>query len=541
MIISNLDERVDNTLLKEDNVNCWHAIPYETDEFSGVMLGQGLGESPLELIIDLDIEGVYDIYLGMFSHRYHGSLRCRLSREKYFKRLAMPAFEQRFSEPVLTEVFFKNAEISNQKLIVQSAFGTDEWRTYPTALTHIRLVRVKHNTKRIPDKFHKMALTNDGFGIFQECPHSRPEDLLESFENISDDSCMKILLWGTGNAFMSNYPSKVGQSLLPEKFKKQTMWKTFDRIMFSNLALWQKNNWDSMSLVRDYAKERSWEFYPYFRMEAFRGEYPSNWICSDFFAENPEYHCRDREGNQIGRISYAFKNVQDKVLKYFEELISYNPDGLCLCFVRGVPLVAYEQIMLDGFKSEYGLDARELDELDERWLDYQCSIIDSFMRRVKNLFKTGMRIAVIIPGNEIDNRRWGLNPAKWLSEGIVDDLYPVGQAFNQEDVHYDCPENLDFDYFNNLPSRKNIRLIPMLYPWQMFSSDYEKWCSIIQDYLEKGADAHAVWDGMEASRIDRVAYLGSSLEAEEKPAANYIKLKKLNGIRVDRYHYFEVT
>ncbi len=228
------------------------------------------------------------------------------------------------------------------------------------------------------------------------------------------------------------------------------------------------------------------------------------------------------------------------MLRLIKEISDYNPDGVCLCFIRGVPVVLYEPIMVEGFKKLYGVDPRTLDELDPRWLDYQGTVMTSFVKRVKTTLKPKQRLSVIVPATELDCKRWGLDVATWVEEGIIDDLLPTGQRFDANDIHRDDPDNLDFKYFARLPGRENIRLIPMLYPWQKFNSDFAGWEQLMRSFLDQGADAYGVWDAP-VSKVKDIGKTMHNYKRPKPPAARQIKLKSLDGMRIDRYHYFEVV
>jgi len=242
-------------------------------------------------------------------------------------------------------------------------------------------------------------------------------------------------------------------------------------------------------------------------------------------------------------LSYAYPEVQAHILSLISEIASYEPDGICLTFIRGVPLVLYEPIMVKGFRKKHGVDPRTLDELDARWLAYQAEVITPFMRNVKALLKPHQRLSAILPGNELDCKRWGLDVASWVKEGIVDDLFPVGQRFNEEDVHVDSPENLDFQYFDQLKGRAGKRLIPMLYPWNKFQEDYAGWRRLMFSFLDQGADGYAVWDG--TSHFSHIGDMGYEARRSEwvppKTEFGTVKLLTMNGYRFDRYHHFEVV
>jgi hypothetical protein len=334
-----------------------------------------------------------------------------------------------------------------------------------------------------------------------------------------------------------------------------------DDVYHANLRRWREKGWDPMLTIKNLCRVRGWEFHAYVRVEAFATHYPLNITCglrSDFFEGNPQFHCRDKEGSHVMRLSYANLEVQDHMLELFREIIEYEPDGLCLAFIRGVPLVLYETVMVDGFIAEYHVDPRTLDENDPRWLRYQADIINSFMVRVKAQLKPGQRLSAIIPGNLEDCARWGMDPSFWVQEGIVDDLLPTGQKFTPEDVHIDDPHNLDFDSFRELTGKDDYRVIPMLYPWSLFANDYHTWRKLIYDFLDAGADGYAVWDGNASEeRFSGIADIGleprKPLDAfkdgrhpkvdGKKDESVYVsrRLLTLNGYRFDRYHHFEIV
>ena len=98
---------------------------------------------------------------------------------------------------------------------------------------------------------------------------------------------------------------------------------------------------------------------------------------------------------------------------------------------------------------------------------------------------------------------------------------------------------LDFKYFARLPGRENIRLMPMLYPWQKYNSDFAGWEQLIRSFLDQGADAYGIWDGG-GFKVQNIGKTMDGYKRPKPPASREIKLKSLQGFRIDRYHYFEV-
>lgn len=528
VLISELDKAVDRELLQTDpsQTNLWKAVSYKSDEFAGVMLGEGGGPNQKPITIRLGAEGVYRVFLGLYGGYDARQMRVRLSKAAASDTMPIKVTGNRTL--VISEAFWKQVDLTGQDLILEGSGDSHS----PGALAYVRLQKV-HDRK----DFYPMVISEDGHGIFFGAEPSSPHDLEKPFEDIPEGTCMRMLLWGNGCADNCNYPTKVGQ-FYPNAGHEFAWQPDFAK----NMGIWKEKEWDSLRIMREYTRKRKWEFHVYIRMEAFKAPFPFDaQENSKFFNDHPEYHCLDREGQKVNRLSYAYPQVQQYMLSLIKEIAGYDPDGVCLCFIRGLPLVLYEPIMVEGFKQRCGVDPRELEELDPRWMDYQGGVITSFVKQVKQALQPNQRLSVIVPATELDCRRWGLDVAAWVKEGIVDDLFPTGQVFNEQDVHRDDPDNLDFDYFARLEGRANIRLIPLLYPWQKFSSDFDGWERLMHSFLDRGADAYAVWDGR--SSLPKTKDLGKTLEKYEcpaPPAFREIKLRSLQGFRIDRYHYFEV-
>ncbi len=534
ILINRLDKAVDAKLLQKNplEANLWKAIPYESEEFAGVMLGGGGGPKQQPIAVRLGAKGKYRIFLGLYGGYNAVQFKVKLSKDPSPTTLPIQATGNRTL--VISETYWKEADLDGQDLILE---GVGNPNHPPGALAYVRLEKIQDRKKVYP-----LMTTNDGHGIFGRTQTNSPQDLLKPFKAMPDGTCMRMLFWGNGCADNCNYPTKVGQ-FYPSA-GGQFIWQNN---IHKNMGIWKEKGWNSMEVVRDYARQRKWEFQVYIRMEAFKAPFPfDHQENSKFYNEHPQCRCLDSDGNVVGRLSYAYPEVQDYMLRLIKEISDYGPDGVCLCFIRGIPVVLYEPIMVEGFKKKYGVDPRTLDELDPRWMEYQGTVMTAFVKRVKQTLKPGQRLSVIVPANELDCKRWGLDVATWVKQGIIDDLLPTGQIFDEQDIHRDKPEHLDFKYFAQLPGREKIRLIPLLYPWTKFSRDYAGWERLMQSYLDQGADAYAVWDATETGggRFTKVKNIGKTMDKYKRPkppANRQIKLKSLQGMRIDRYHYFEVV
>lgn len=544
-LISHLDQHVlAGPVSTEGQPGHWHTVAYEAAGFVGVLLGCGEATCPGPVHLRLGVTGPHRIWLGLYAWR-HGTIRVRLDNDLCCDQIVAPDYGV-IETPVLHEVLWKTADLSGQDLWLEGVYGGQS-RAGALAFVRLEPVEALPDATPQPDVWRGMCITNDGCGVFRWGPHHRPEDLLETLESVPDSSCMRSLLWGNGNADSCNYPTKVGNPLFLQRWQDPHV-AVDGAFGLPNAKKWQAPGWDSLGLIRDYTRQRDWELHVYIRMEAFAGSYPhAELVWSQFFYDHPEWWCLDRDGHPVNRLSYAVPEVQDHMLDLIAEIGSYDPDGVSLCLVRGIPLVLYEPIMVAGFEQRHGVDPRTLDDLDPRWLDYQSEVFTAFVRRVRERLPRQQRLSVIVPGNEQDCRRWGLDVAGWVIEGLVDDLYPVGQQFNATHTHFDAPESLDLNYFQQLAGRDRIRVIPCFYTWSLYHKDPVSFRRFVRSLLDQGADQYCIWDGDAAYDDAKIGDIGyeswtgpdyTPLPARE---ARTIGLRSLNGFRIDEYGSCEVV
>ncbi len=510
----------------------WRCCPYRCREYSGVMVTCGMSTNPEPLVIRLGAKGLYRIHLGIFNvfEGFETWIRVRLSSDTCCRALKVPVREHG-SDVYVYEMPWRDADLTNQDLILEGEFGK------VGSLASVRLEPIASLPKAGKPKIaFPMAITEDGHQAFVKRPHRRPEDLLEALDEIPAESCMKILIWGTTGADLCNYPTREGTYDYGRSEDPLCSWY---QVRDENMRLWKKKGWNSMEVMRDYARKRGWEFHVSMRAQAFSAHYPfDEALISDFFNRHPEWRCVDEKGETIARMSYAYPQVQDHLLAIMQEMLAYEPDGLCIIFVRGIPLVLYEPVMREGFKRECGLDPLKLPENDARWTAYKCSVITAYMRRVKALLKRGQRLAVMVPASK-SRRMWGgLDIERWVREGIIDDLYPMALRYDELDCHRcGAARSLRMESFQRLRGRENIRVIPILN-----EGPDPKLRGLMRSHLMKGADGYALWDGAHP-RLEYFHNLGYPRlrhPAVRKPEYRRIQIERIGDMRIDRYHPWEV-
>lgn len=508
----------------------WRSHPYRCREYSGRLVGCGMNTNPDPLVIRLDADGPYRVHLCLFKmfEGFETALRVRLHDDPSCRKITVPEHVQS-SDVHIYEVRWRDADLTGRDLVVDSEFGTT------ASLAAIRLEPLDCLPAESPPKIaFPMAVTEDGHQAFRNRPHRRPEDLLEALDTIPADSCMRILIWGLVGADLCNFPTAIGtydyggsQDALSDSY----------RLRDENMRRWREQGWDSMQIVKTYARRRGWEFHVSMRAQAFAAAYPfDDLFRSEFFANHPEWRCRDEKGESVSRMSYAYPQVQEHLLALTKEMLAYEPDGFSILFVRGLPLVLYEQTMIEGFQKTQGLDPLALEENDERWLNYKASVITQYMRRVADLVGKKRRFSVMVPGNRQQCAWGGLDVAAWVKEGLVQDVYPMGLRYDSQDVHRCAAEALDLDYFLSLSGREHIRVIPVL------SETWEpSFGKLFSSHLQKGADGYGLWDGAYARRhhFGDLGYPDRPPCRDTKPEYRKIPIERLGELRIDRYHPWE--
>ena len=245
-------------------------------------------------------------------------------------------------------------------------------------------------------------------------------------------------------------------------------------------------------------------------------------------------------------LSVAYEGVREHLRCLYAELAGFGADGVCANFIRGCPAVLYEPPMVEGFRAECGEDPRHLPENDEQWRDYCARVVTSFMRELKEAVGPGCKLGAIVHGTRELNRRFALDVATWVAEGVVSDLFIMGHTYDEADCHGDGgPEDLDYEgFFQQLPGRENVRLWPMFYLWQRFDADREGFCAFLQKCLEAGADGYGFWDAASFSREKRgnVWDLGKASRPSYERRGGLLArhpIRCIDGHRHDRYTSIE--
>ena len=445
----------DSALREISRKKRWRAIEYESTEVSGVLVSAG-PDAP-DLTLDLGLEGWHAVYVGLWCRE---KVRLKLTDEPCFQRLKWVKRPGRGD--TLEDAFFQYANLSGQKLIV-AADGRGPFGG-PPATSSLAYVRCEPLTdekvaeilreREWNDDYRKLIATNDG----NCCTYIRTETHVREYIEGYRHSDVGTLYWGI-HGELAGYPSQLGHDMRLFQSKGFTP---------AEIDLF-RNGFNPYKIALDYAHSIGLQFFVYQRMGAFGSIPPfkSGEIFYDeeletrTFKTHPEWRCIDKEGRTMLCLSYAYPGFRKVAISILCEAAEFGVDGVNLQFKRGAPFVMYEPLLVNGFKNETGLDARELDEWDEQWLRYRSRSLTEFLRELREeLNQVGNRLgkrleisASSFPA-EKENLFYGLDLETWIEEGLVDTLAPMGISHSSGEV--------ELDYYARLIQGTKCNFYPFL-------------------------------------------------------------------------------
>jgi len=469
----------------------WRLVDYQVEEFKGTMMFAGEETRAPQVRLKLGLEGLHALYLGIDASAFSTiRARVKLSADPCFQEL-----ERQECHPLaLEEVYFKHADLTGQDLVI-------EQRPHEpgqiNALAYLRCVALSKEQAQALRADRKrtdtrtLAVYNDGVGIFSDISPRTEEEIWEAIEPFRDSDA-KIFVWGisTDHCF---HPSRIGA--VHGKDTDAFLTKG-DRLAADSVRALLEKDINPIKSAGAYAHRIGLEFHIYYRMQNFTCMPPyDQQMDQRLLGKNPQWRCVHRDGRPLVHMSYAYEEVRQFVVSMLEEAAQWEADGMVLMYKRGAPFVMYEPPLVEGFKAQYGQDPREIDEFDERWLQYRCAPLTLFMRQVRQALDrvghaAGKRLAVTACSfaTEAENLYYGLDLPLWIKEGLVDYLAPMG-------IVHGCPE-VDLSYYVRLVEGSPCRFYPMLpvLPGYVRFHTPELCLQSAREYFAGGAHGLSVWD-----------------------------------------------
>ena len=158
---------------------------------------------------------------------------------------------------------------------------------------------------------------------------------------------------------------------------------------------------------------------------------------SDFAIENPQFWSMSSLGHQElkpgERLTMSLANSvvrKHEVAKYSDMFKESNPSGLQVEFVlgnedqNGFGLYGYQKDMINSFEKQTGRSIQDVDNDDMEWVQFRADQTTLLLKDLRNSIESSVRIsATVISRQEAGYLKVGQDWEKWVSEGLIDELY----------------------------------------------------------------------------------------------------------------------
>ena len=507
-----------NALSPETRRGRWRTLPYETDELSGVMLIGSTEAGAPDVTYPLEVAGFHAVSLGVFGgYQEPNQVLARLTGDETFTAVRLqrhettPWYRQYAGEPIW-EIFWKVADLTDRQIVI----GQQTWRTaagegpgshqsIESMLAYIKLVPLSDSEVAayqadLTRTENRRLFTHNDAGVHSHLP-TTAEEIRRNLEEYRDTDFSRIY-WEAGYGDQMNYFSEVG-SVRGSVSGERHDGPFSQYITDESWRVLREKGIDPFRVALEYAHEIGLEFHAGLRVSGFNfpPPYASNRGPS-FFGNHPELRGTDRAGRPNPRLAYTYPETRRYVLALVREFASKFPvDGIALLFNRRLPVVDYEPPLVEGFKSEYGEDPRQIDERDPRWLQYRSRVMTQFMRQVRAAMEqvaeeTGrsspIGVSAIVTNSRDENLYYGLDMDTWVKEGLVDTLIPYSSNpnFNSNDPSWE--DVRDAEYWIALTKGTSTEVALNIMPRQMSAEEYRR---RLAPLYEAGVEHFYFWDG----------------------------------------------
>ncbi len=531
----------------------WKMIPFATADLKGMALSIYSATNPPPVRLPLAERGWHAVYLGLattsggFTSGGNG-LKARLSGEPVFKRLANNLVLLPNRRAVIQECFLTVAELQGQSLEIAPLPGLAATVCY---VKTVPLTEAEAKTALAPSKHRTSIATFDGHSWIWPFRPGTAEELAEEFRGLEGTDIGKWWFQVTGSDLVC-YPSKVGN--YPGQGTEDFPTGAYAAYTRSLEALFKKGV-NPLQVAREEARRQGAEFHVMLRPGGWMGSMPyEETFNSRFYQNHPEWRCYDKDGTPAFYMSYAVPEVRRHLLDIFRETLELQPDGVGFLFNRGMPLMLWEEAFCERFRQMHHADAKSVDDDDPRIHATRAAVMTDFMLEVRALLdetaakqgrKERCKISLGTFAQEADNRRWGLDLASWIQQGLVDDLAVTWFAYHTS--FEKAPGRIDMEYYRQLIQGTQVKVWPMVISWK--TGKPKELCQKAADWLAAGDPGIAIWDpqvqkgwpeGSSGNVIDVLGHLGHLEDLrrwakEGPPAPLSIPLTRLDDNHFSRW------
>lgn len=437
--------------------------------------------------VSLKTRGWHAVYLGLAGRS--GALSQVVN-----VKLSGDAAYRSFQSTVHEEVFFKVADLSERNLVVsQEASGQ-----HGACLCYLKLVPLTDQEvmalrqEQSGQKTRRLIGTMDGFSFLHAHHPKTEEEVRELFEPFRN-SDFGTIWWQFTGADLVNYQSEYGTI---SGDAMEVFPRAGDGYFTDSVRTLIRNGVDLTHLAVEACRDMGIKIHICLRPAAWKAGWPfEEYFCSRFYEAHPEWRCYDSNGVPAARMSFAVPQVRAHLLNILQETLESEPDGLSILYNRGVPLILWEDAFCVLFRERYGADALRVPEDDPRIYELRADIMTQWMRQVRELLdgfqkrrqlKQRLVLSAMCLGTEADNRKFGLDVARWVKEGLIDQIGVCPGAMHSS------TNQIDVDYYKSVIAGTDVTFYPGMIAWRL--PNPKDLFRQADAWYEAGADGIMVWD-----------------------------------------------
>ncbi len=380
----------------------WFPFHIELEHLSCTGLATGAFSPAGELILELGLKGWHRLHIAQ-----NPAIRVWLDGESGYCEI--PGDERSVRDHPLPA-----ADLTNRRLHLAPVRGEGQCR-------EARLFYIRAEPCAPPVSRRNLIATNDGHGVFFRGLDS-PCDLWRHVYPYRDSDFFR-LIWGLygGCLLTMRADTKVGESPLRSD---EGSFRAGDWQFNRSLRKMKEAGADPLAVIRTATREYGLELHFYLRMAAFYGPFPKVDWTTRFFREHPEWHCRDEEGRRVNFLSYAWPGVQERVLAFMEELLDYEPEGICLAFNRGLPMILFEEPVLERYRRRLGHAPRLPEESNTpEMMAVRHGMLMEFVEKAARLVeRRNATLSCIVPRDFDRARALGLDVEELARCGVMESV-----------------------------------------------------------------------------------------------------------------------
>lgn len=513
----------------------WQIAPYETEQFTGVMIVANPKAAAPAVEIPLPVKGRASIFVGV-AENYCDRLLIKLGRDGCFEKITHGDVD---SKHCIQELWWKDVDLKEGDVLVLKQDAGMERRC---AVTHVRLTEAPPPTQpQIP-----FVAVMDGYP-----GNNGPLDLDEMIgeELQFADTHVSDLCHGTDIAGMATYTTDMPSHRYPAEkmIERPLTWNQHDLWTLQQMIKFRKAKRCSFRESVEAAHSIKRKIYAYHRMAITRLYAPMRMFENPMFDAHPEWRCVDFDGTPVSRLSICFPEVRQAFYDHFRETVQRGADGVCLVFCRGWPLVLFEKPVEKEFERRTGKKMRDFPSTYPSLWHVRADFFNEFMRDIRKIVTDAgkgreTRVYALTLAQPKINQHFAMDCETWAKEGLVDVFCPYPYGYDA------TPTPIDVLEWARLLKGTRAKLCPILnrmtYEPAGAIETPIKLLDRAEQWLSEGAHGLSIWD-LDTNMIHplyrRLAYNLASKDGRARLREIFAKgvtryaFKTMDGLAVDRY------